>query len=90
MGARADVLSTQSTREPDVVNGMRESMGSGSRLCFRWACCRVLVGDDELVRWDDEGQGTCGQCHQSVVRCRVHLQARSVQCRSLFPFEILP
>jgi len=25
-GARADVLSTQSTREPDVVNGMRESM----------------------------------------------------------------
>lgn len=29
MGARADVLSTQSTREPDVVNGMRESMGSG-------------------------------------------------------------
>jgi hypothetical protein len=29
-GARADVLSTQSTREPDVVNGMRESMRSGS------------------------------------------------------------
>jgi hypothetical protein len=25
-GARADVLSTQSTREPDVVNGMRESI----------------------------------------------------------------
>jgi hypothetical protein len=34
-GARADVLSTQSTREPDVVNGMRESMRSGSRLYFR-------------------------------------------------------
>ena len=35
-GARADVLSTQSTREPDVVNGMRESMlRSRSRLCFR-------------------------------------------------------
>jgi hypothetical protein len=32
-GARADVLSTQSTREPDVVNGMRESMRSGSRDC---------------------------------------------------------
>jgi hypothetical protein len=29
-GGRADVLSTQSTREPDVVNGMRESMRSDS------------------------------------------------------------
>lgn len=29
-GARADVLSTQSIREPDVVNGMSESMRSGS------------------------------------------------------------
>lgn len=33
-GARADVLSTQSTREPDVVNGMRESMRSGSWQYF--------------------------------------------------------
>jgi hypothetical protein len=31
-GARADVLSTQSTREPDVVNGMRESMRSGLQV----------------------------------------------------------
>jgi hypothetical protein len=29
-GAQADVLSTQSTREPDVVNGIRESIRSGS------------------------------------------------------------
>ena len=31
-GLGANVLSTQSTREPDVVNGMRESMGRDSRL----------------------------------------------------------
>jgi hypothetical protein len=45
-GARADVLSTQSTREPDVVNGIRESMRSGSRLCFRCVLyCKALDVD---------------------------------------------
>lgn len=33
-GLGADVLSTQSTSEPDVVNGMRESIGRDSRLVF--------------------------------------------------------
>lgn len=31
----ADVLSTQSTRDPDVVNGMRESMKNLSRAAPR-------------------------------------------------------
>jgi hypothetical protein len=33
-GLGADVLSTQSTSEPDVVKGMRESIGRDSRLVF--------------------------------------------------------
>ena len=45
-GARADVLSTQSTREPDVVNGMSESMRSDSWSCFQWGYCKVFCDVD--------------------------------------------
>lgn len=45
-GLGVDVLSTQSTSEPDVVNGMRESIGRDSRLVF---------SDERSVRVSGEG-----------------------------------